>query len=146
VKRSFGFVPAPSSAARENRPLDLSTSEGLIEHSRRHGEMATLAAVVERGIRANAPKQEVMVVDTGKERIVARVADVEKARNRPLTRAQQAAKDAREHFLWETSAARRAAERAEQEAEAKSQTRPDVLDLPDDTEQEGGGNHADEDQ
>lgn len=107
--RSFGFVAGASSASRENRAADLSRTEGLIEHSQRHGELATLAAVAERGAKPSAVKQTVQVVEgRNGERVVVRADDLERERNRPLPKAVQDARWANEQFLRETNPNRQA--------------------------------------
>lgn len=60
-RRTFGFV-AGRGALAQPKP-DLRTSEGLMSHSRAHGAMATVAAVVEAGLKPNAPRADVTLVD-----------------------------------------------------------------------------------
>ena len=119
--RSFGFVAGPSAPRREP---DLNTSEGQIEHSRQHGVIATLGAVAARGAVANAPKQAVEIVTAPNgERVVARADDIERERNRPLTKAQREARWAREQFLRETNPQREA---QQHEAAQRPMARIDV--------------------
>jgi hypothetical protein len=103
MKRTFGFVAGPSSAAREQGAPDLSTSEGTIAHSLAHGELETLQAVAERGSQPSALKQSVEVVEANGVRVVVRTADIERERNRPMTRQQGAAYMANKRFLQDTN-------------------------------------------
>jgi len=102
MSRNFGH--AVGMPARPNSTPDLSTSQGLIDHSLQHGELATLSAVAERGALVNAPKQSVMVINgPNGERAVARTDDVERFRKRPLTRREIDQKWANEQFLRDTN-------------------------------------------
>jgi predicted metal-dependent peptidase len=97
MKRSFGFVAGPSSASREHREPDLSTSEGTTEHSRQHGAIATMSEVARRTMSARDGKRsDVSIVG---DRVV-HTADLERA----PTRQEQAALDRRRSAIAALSA------------------------------------------
>lgn len=81
TRRSFG-APAAAPSVPVASSTDLGTTAGLVAHSAQHGELATLAAVAERGVRPSAPRQAVTVVEAQGRRVVVTTADLERERDR----------------------------------------------------------------